>query len=88
MVQRDDTSSACWRSGFDSRWVHCERMKAEGQRMKKARFGSSFHPSAFILPLEGSRIPVGRATLLKWFSLAGEEGSTPSPSAQRKLSVL
>jgi hypothetical protein len=22
MVQRDDTSSACWKSEFDSRWVH------------------------------------------------------------------
>jgi hypothetical protein len=23
MVQRDDASSAGWRSGFNSRWVHC-----------------------------------------------------------------
>ena len=28
MVQREDTSSACWRSGFDPRWVHSKRKAA------------------------------------------------------------
>ena len=33
MVQRDDSSSADWQSGFDSRWVHS---RTEGSRIRFA----------------------------------------------------
>src|SRR6266404_5871422 len=75
MVQRDDTSAADWRSGFDSRWVLFRKVAGYGWpgRSAKAVLPTEMRVRLPCLPLDA---PMVKWTIIPRFE-RGVPGSNP-----------